>query len=84
MSDRERRPKTTAAPWPDPPELAHMAPQFRLGYRQAQQETVAEIAQLRALVTRLTEAAESLARESSDPGSEALAAIYCGKHFIYG
>lgn len=43
-----------------------------------------EIEQLRALVTRLTNVADDLARGLSDPGTEALAAIHCGRHFIYG
>ena len=43
-----------------------------------------EIAQLRGLVTRLTNVADDLARGLPDPGTEALAAIHCGRHFIYG
>lgn len=43
-----------------------------------------EIENLRALVKRLTDVAESLASESADPGTEALAAIYCGRNLIYG
>lgn len=39
--------QTTPRPWPEPPELPH-SPQFRLGYRQAQQDGTAEIARLRA------------------------------------
>jgi hypothetical protein len=44
----------------------------------------AERQNLRALITRLTSVAENLARETSDPGVEALAAIHCGRNFIYG
>lgn len=44
----------------------------------------AEIERLRDLVSRLTDAAENLAREVPDPGTEALAAIHCGRNFIYG
>ena len=44
----------------------------------------AEIDSLRALVSRLTDVATNLAAELPDPGTEALAAIYCGRHFIYG
>lgn len=47
-------------------------------------EAVREIEGLRALVKRLTDVAEDLASNSSDPGTEALAAIYCGRHGIYG
>ena len=43
-----------------------------------------EAVKLRALVKRLTDVAEDLASNSSDPGTEALAAIYCGRNFIYG
>lgn len=43
-----------------------------------------EIVHLRALVTRLTNVADNLASELTDPGTEALAAIYCGRNFIYG
>lgn len=43
-----------------------------------------EAAKLRALVKRLTDVAEDLARVTPDPGTEALAAIYCGRHLIYG
>lgn len=43
-----------------------------------------EIEGLRALVTRLTNVAQDLASALPDPGTEALAAIYCGKNFIYG
>jgi cell division protein FtsB len=43
----------------------------------------AEIERLRALVTRLTDVAQDLASGLSDPGSEALAAIHCGRYFIY-
>ena len=43
-----------------------------------------EIVNLRRLVTRLTNVAEDLAGGLVDPGSEAFAAIYCGKHFLYG
>lgn len=43
-----------------------------------------EIEQLRALVTRLTNVAQDLASGLTDPGTEALAAIHCGRHFIYG
>jgi hypothetical protein len=39
---------------------------------------------LRALVTRLTDVAANLAGELPDPGTEALAAIYCGRNLIYG
>lgn len=31
-------PQTTALLWPEPPELAHMSGQFKLGYRQAKAE----------------------------------------------
>lgn len=50
---------------------------------EAEAEAV-EIEQLRALVTRLTNVAATLAGELTDPGTEALAAIHCGRHFIYG
>lgn len=43
-----------------------------------------ECVNLRALVKRLTDVADALASESSDPGTEALAAIHCGRHLIYG
>lgn len=43
----------------------------------------AEIEQLRALVSRLTGVARDLAAGVPDPGTEALAAIYCGEHFVY-
>lgn len=43
-----------------------------------------EIANLRALVTRLTNVAQDLAGCTTDPGTEALAAIHCGRNFIYG
>lgn len=43
-----------------------------------------EISNLRALVTRLTNVAQDLAGGTSDPGTEALAAIHCGRNFIYG
>jgi hypothetical protein len=43
----------------------------------------AEIERLRSLVTWLTNVAENLAGELTDPGTEALAAIHCGRHFIY-
>lgn len=43
-----------------------------------------EAAKLRAMVKRLTDVAEDLARATPDPGTEALAAIYCGRHLIYG
>ena len=39
---------------------------------------------LRKLVDRLTDNLENFVRESSDPGTEALAAIHCGRNFIYG
>lgn len=42
-----------------------------------------EAAKLRALVARLTSVAANLARETTDPGTEALAAIHCGRHLIY-
>ena len=38
-----------------------------------------ENANLKALVKRLTDVAEDLSGCTSDPGTEALAAIYCGK-----
>jgi len=44
----------------------------------------AEIANLKALVKRLTDVAADLAREMLDPGAEALAAIHCGRNLIYG
>jgi hypothetical protein len=44
----------------------------------------AENERLRALVTRLTDVSRCLAAELPDPGTEALAAIYCGERFIYG
>lgn len=44
----------------------------------------AENANLKALVARLTDNLENFVRESSDPGTEALAAIYCGRNLIYG
>lgn len=44
----------------------------------------AEIEHLRALVTRLTDVSANLAAELADPGTEAMAAIHCGRHFIYG
>lgn len=43
-----------------------------------------EIQSLRALVMRLTDVAANLASELPDPGAEALAAIHCGRHLIYG
>ena len=48
------------------------------------QEAEDEAAKLRTLLKRVTDAAESLAREVSDPGTEALAAIHCGRNRIYG
>ena len=44
----------------------------------------AEIVQLRALVTRLTDKLEDFVRDHDDPGADALACIFCGRHFIYG
>ncbi len=44
----------------------------------------AENANLRGLVKRLTDVAEDLSSCTADPGSEALAAIYCGRNLIYG
>jgi len=53
----------------------------------AEREDQSEVAKLRRLVTRLTNVAvnlaDDLARVELDVGTEALAAIYCGKHFIY-
>lgn len=43
----------------------------------------AEIERLRALVTRLTNVAQGMAEDRFDPGAEAMAAIHCGRHFIY-
>jgi hypothetical protein len=43
-----------------------------------------ENANLKALVKRLTDVAQDLSGCTSDPGTEALAAIYCGKNLIYG
>lgn len=39
---------------------------------------------LRKLVGRLTDNLENFVRESADPGTEALAAIHCGRNFVYG
>lgn len=43
-----------------------------------------EIEYLRGLVARLTNVAVDLAAGPADPGSEALAAIHCGRNFLYG
>lgn len=43
-----------------------------------------EIEQLRALVKRVTDVAANLAEDFLDPGTEALAAIHCGRNMIYG
>lgn len=43
-----------------------------------------ENANLRRLVGRLTLSLEDQVRDNPDPGTEALAAIYCGRHLIYG
>lgn len=53
-------------------------------YTNALRRKDAEIINLRALVTRLTNVVENLAGELSDPGTEALAAVHCGRNFIYG
>lgn len=58
------RNETTARPWPDPPELEHAPAQFRLGYRQAQQDAVAEIERLRAENARMKEALVRIVREA--------------------
>ena len=42
--------------WPDPPELCNAPPQFRLGYRQAQDDAAREIGLLRAVVRDVREA----------------------------
>ena len=59
---------------------------FQIGepIRESASSALAEIDNLRALVMRLTNVAEDLSRATRDPGTEALAAIYCGRHFIYG
>ncbi len=55
----------------------------RINYNAGRQAMTVEIAKLRALVTRLTDVAANLAAELPDPGADALAAIHCGRHFIY-
>lgn len=57
---------------------------FAIAAGQERSALLREIECLRALVTRLTDVAENLAGELSDPGTEALAAIYCGRNVIYG
>lgn len=44
----------------------------------------AENASLKKLVWRLTESLSICVQELPDPGTEALAAIHCGRHLIYG
>jgi hypothetical protein len=44
----------------------------------------AENANLKRLVGRLTESLSLCAADLPDPGTEALAAIHCGRHLIYG
>ncbi len=39
--------------WPIPPELDHMEPQFRLGYRQAREEAIVIIERQRARIAQL-------------------------------
>lgn len=72
MKHNEAQPTTTAAA------VAHAVNEWTPDRKDI------EIAQLRALVTRLTNVAQDLASGMTDPGTEALAAIHCGRHFIYG
>lgn len=44
----------------------------------------AENANLKRLVGRVTENLSLCVEEISDPGAEALTAIYCGRNLIYG
>ena len=58
MSDAQ-----TARLWPDPPELEHMSGQFKLGYRQAQQDASLQIRQHQATATARRLAARVLAAQ---------------------
>lgn len=62
-------------------------PHYQDAYRAVQRDlarAVEENEKLRALVTRLTEKLEDMGRSCPDSGADLDAAIYCGRHFIYG
>lgn len=65
---------------PDPYVLANELSVARFELKQKTREVEC----LRALVTRLTSVAADLASAMPDPCTEALAAIHCGRNFIYG